>query len=140
METKPFIDAAEVVIQNLRELAKEYGEKALQEIKDGKFDLREHIKSWAYPELAKANIVPIQVEYLSKDKLVSTIKENKIPNSNEVAALLRKGEKKVYLYTAFVKDGELIPVENNKYLVFVSDAIARDLESLFDGKELIVLR
>lgn len=124
----------------LKKIAKEFSEKTLQDIKDGKFDVRSVLKNLAYPELANADIKTIEVEYLSKEKLVQTLKENSVEDSNEVAAILRKGKESCFLYTAFLKDKELLPVESNKYFIFVSTAIARDLESLFDDKELIVLR
>lgn len=132
-------EAADVIIKELKALAKEYGDKILKEIQIGQFDFRKELKKLAYPELEKANILPLNVQFLTKDKLVQTLKENTVPGSNEVAALLRKDKSKIYLYTAYLKDRELIPVEKNKYIIFISDAIARDLESLFDGKDLIVL-
>lgn len=140
------------VLPLLKEAVKEYGNKILQDIKDGKIsltDLLDKMKSTnpkfsnftsADSELAKADIKTIIVETLTKDKLVQTIKENIVPNSNEVAALIKKDDEKAYLYTAFLKDGELLPAEKNRYLIFVADAIARGLESQFKGNELIVLR
>lgn len=150
---KPQLEGiAKKVIPLLKEASKEYGNKILQDIKDGKINLETvlaKIKSAnpkfakfasVDPELAKADIKTIDVEILTMDKLVQTIKENIVPSSNEVAALLKKDTEKIYLYTAFLKDGELLPIRENRYLIFVADAMARGLETQFKGNELIVLR
>lgn len=137
MDTKKLLETGEVAIKKLQELKEKYGDKVLQYIKEGKF--REDLKNLAYPELAKADTVPFYVQLLTKDYVANTLKENIVPESNAAAALLRKDKDNIYLYTAYLKDSELLPVENNKYLIFIADAIARDLEAIFDGKELIVL-
>lgn len=139
MNTKPIEEIAKAVSPKLKELAKQYAAKLWDDIKSGKIDVKEKAKHLLYPELAKATVIPIEVDYLTKDKVIDTIKENKVPNADEVAVLLRKDKKKIYLYTGFLKDNELMPVEENKYIIFTADAIARDLESLFDNNELIVL-
>lgn len=140
MNAKPLVDLAKKAVPYLKELAKTYGESLIQDLKSGKINYETVRDKFVNPQLAKADIKVIDIDYLTMDKLVQNIKDNTVPDSNEVAALLRKGRKKNYLYTAFLKDGELLPVENNKYLIFVADAIARDLETQFDGNELIVLR
>lgn len=140
VNVKPILEAARPALDYLKKIVKEYGEQTLQDIKSGKLDVREKLAHLAYPELAKADIKTIDVDYLTKDKLVQTLKENPVEGSDEVAAILRKGKTHIYLYTAYLCKKELIPVEVNKYLIFVADAIARDLETLFDGKEIIILR
>ena len=140
VNVKPLLDAARPALEYLKKIAKEFGEQTLEDIKTGKFDVREKLSHLLYPELAKADIQTVEVENLTKDKMVQILKEGIVADSDEVAAILRKGKEKNYLYTAYLKNTELIPVENNKYFIFVADAIARDLESLFDGNELIVLR
>lgn len=137
--SKTIKETADVIIKELKARVQKYGETFINEIKNGNFDIKKMLKKLAYPELEKANILPLDVQFLTKDKLVQTLKENIVPDSNEVAALLRKDKNKIYLYTAYLKDRELIPVDKNKYIIFISDAIARDLESLFDGTDLIVL-
>lgn len=134
---KPLADTAKVILQQLKDFAKEYGEKVLQDVKDGKLSIP---SIGGNPNIAKADIETVKLEFLTKDKLVDTLKKGKVKESTEVAALLRKGKTKVYLYTAYLKDSELMPVETNKYFIFISDAIARDLEAMFDGNELVVLR
>lgn len=140
MNAKPIVDVAKKVIPYLKELAQTYGEDLMQKLKEGKINFETMRDKLVNPQLAKADVKVIDIEYLTMDKLVQNIKENTVPDSDEVAAILRKGKKKNYLYTAFLKNGELLPVESNKYLILVADAVARDLESQFDGNELIVLR
>ena len=140
VNVKPLLDAAKPALEYLKKIAKEFGEQTLEDIKTGKFDVREKLSHLLYPELAKADVKTIEIDYLTKEKLVKTLKENTVDGSDEVAAILRKGKKNSFLYTAFLKNKELLPVESNKFYIFVADAIARDLESLFDGHELIVLR
>lgn len=140
MNAKPLVDLAKKAGPFLKELADTFFESLIQDLKSGKINYETVRDQFLNPQLAKADIKVIDIDYLTPDKLVQNIKDNTVPDSNEVAALLRKSRKKNYLYTAFLKDGELLPVENNKYLIIVADAIARDLENQFDGNELIVLR
>lgn len=140
VNVKPLLEAAKPALEYLKKIAKEFGEQTIQDMKEGTFDVREKVTHLLNPELAKADIQTVEMEILNKAKLVQTLKEEMVAGSDEVAAFLRKGKEKNYLYTAYLKNKELIPVENNKYFIFVADFIARDLESLFDNNELIVLR
>lgn len=85
------------------------------------------------------NVLPIQIEFLTKEKLLSYIEENKVPAATEVAAMISKDKKANYIYTAFISNGELMSQEHNKYLIFISDGLSRDVETLFDENELIIL-
>jgi hypothetical protein len=141
MRTNPIIEGLKEVAKKaypqLLEMAKQMGEEILEKIRNGEITPRDILVNC--PDLENADVLPYEQDYLTKDEFVQILKQEKVQGSTEVAALLKKGSEKVYLYTAYVSNGELMPVEANKYLIFISDAIARDLESLFDNNELIVL-
>lgn len=86
-----------------------------------------------------ANIIPMEVELLTKDKLVKAIKDHIVSDANGVATYLKKDKAHIYVYTAFVKGDDLLPVESNVYLIFTADGMSRDLESMFGENDLIVL-
>lgn len=60
--------------------------------------------------------------------------------SNGVAAMKVIKENYNIVYLAYVKDRELLPVEDNHYVVIKATALTPEVISLFDGHELVILK
>ena len=66
VNVKPLLEAAKPALDYLKKIAKEYGEQTIQDIKDGKFDVHEKLSHLLYPELAKADVKTIEIDYLQR--------------------------------------------------------------------------
>ncbi len=84
--------------------------------------------------------VRITKELLKKEDITEAAKNNIVPNSNMVAALLEKKEDIYIVYLAFLRDKELLPLNENRYVVIKAEGLSRDVETLFDGQPLVVLK
>ena len=149
MNVQPILNVAKEyapqIMEFLKELAASYGPK----IKERVVEMLKHTaekKAESFfcnindSSKKNPNILAIQEEFLTKDKLVQYIKENMIPQADEVATILKKDEKNIYIYTAFLCNGELVHQDENKYIVLVADGISRDIETLFENNKLVVLK
>lgn len=86
------------------------------------------------------NVIFKEMEFLKKATLIEEIKKTVTPESNGVAALLKKTEKNAFVYTALLIDEDFIEQERNKYLIIKCEGVARDVEELFGENELIILK
>lgn len=85
--------------------------------------------------------VCVEKELLKRADLVKIARENIVAGSNQVLAAINKEEKSAYyVYMAYARDREMIPQEKNTYVIIKAEALAKDIEDLFDGKELIILK
>lgn len=91
------------------------------------------------PENVK--ITKVKKENLNKEDLIEIARQNIVPNSNEVLALLDdKRENADFIYLAYAKDQEIIPQESNNFVIIVVKALAKEVRTLFNGHELIILK
>lgn len=86
-------------------------------------------------------ITPVEVEMLTKEKLVEIAKQNIVPNSNQVAATINdKSSNVYYVYLAYVKDRTLLPNEENNFVIIKADGLNKEALNLFADNELIILK
>ena len=93
-----------------------------------------------YQVNVESKTVRITKELLKKEDITEAAKNNIVPNSNMVAALLEKKEDIYIVYLAFLRDKELLPLNENRYVVLKAEGLSRDVETLFDGQPLVVLK
>jgi len=121
---------------------KEYIEKfreAKKKYKDFKDQLNPGNPGDLFVSPLPPNIIVEDVELINKEKLIGIIRANMVSNSNGVAVTLRKKKEANYLYTAFLKNDELLPQNENKYITIVAQGLARDVENLFEKSDIVVL-
>ena len=80
-------------------------------------------------------------KFLEKNTLVKIAKDNIAKGANQVVAYRPNSSSSdyYYIYLAYAKDRELLPQEENVYVIIRSKGIDKAIENLFDGKELIIL-
>jgi len=80
-------------------------------------------------------------KFLEKNTLVKIAKDNIAKGANQVVAYRPNSSSSdyYYIYLAYAKDHELLPQEENVYVIIRSKGIDKAIENLFDGKELIIL-
>lgn len=85
--------------------------------------------------------VCVEKDLLKKDDLVKIARENIVAGSNQVLAAINTKQKSAYyVYLAYACNREMIPQEENTYVIIKAEALAKDVENLFGGKELIILK
>ncbi|HBJ77322.1 MAG TPA: hypothetical protein DDY68_06085 [Porphyromonadaceae bacterium] len=81
-----------------------------------------------------------EVEELDMATIIAFIKEYMVEKSNEVVALKTKQEEGYYLYLAYSKDRDLLPKEENKYLIIKAKTLSKEVEELFVNSECVILK
>ena len=86
------------------------------------------------------NMKVYDVDIISKDKLVEIARECIVPNCNEVAAMKKNGKGyECIIYLAYSKNKELLPQEQNFYVIINAKEASRSIDELFGKSELIIL-
>lgn len=118
----------EKLFDELKQLAKEKVQETVKEALTG-----------GMPE--NVNVVCVEKEALRKEDLVQIARENIVADSNQVLAAINTTEQSAYyVYLAYARDREMIPQEQNTYVIIKAEALAKDVEALFGGNELIILK
>lgn len=84
--------------------------------------------------------VLVKRDLLKRDDIIQIAKENIVPNSNMVAAMMDSTENLYVVYLAYLRDKELLPVEENKYVTITAEGLSRDVDALFNGQQLIIIK
>lgn len=82
----------------------------------------------------------VDIPFLNQTSLVEQTRNNAPKNANGAVAYRKATEKDYYIYITYMQDDELLPKENNYQFVIKSERQARDIENLFEGRELIILK
>ena len=141
---------------NLDELKKVFVETVLPKIKEGWETAKEKLfgENGILDEIknnpkeffdaaklaAKLDFYFEEVEMLTVEKIVEISKQHMAANSNEVVAYktLEKDTFKVYL--AYATDRELLPEEENHYVVIEADGLSKDVKELFSESDVVILK
>jgi hypothetical protein len=136
-------------VQMGKQLLKEFGPEIIEGMKDALKRLGVWIEEGIKKKIddmidcqvnVESKTVRITKELLKKEDITEAAKNNIVPNSNMVAALLEKKEDIYIVYLAFLRDKELLPLNENRYVVIKAEGLSRDVETLFDGQPLVVLK
>ena len=130
-QTQEAIAGAKVKAENLLEEAKL---KAKQLLDRAEYEFK------YYKTVAGSKIVKAQTALLRQDDLVNLSKANMVPGANQVFAFLQKNEADYIVFLAYGKDRELLPNDQNCYIIAESEAISREVESLFDNSKVVILQ
>lgn len=138
---------------NLDELKEMFVETVLPKIKEGWEIAKEKLFGEILREMnnpkeffdaaklaAKLDLSFEEVEMLTVEKIVEISKQHMVANSNEVVAYkpLEKDTFKVYL--AYATDRELLPEEENHYVVIEADGLSKDVKELFSESDVVILK
>lgn len=120
-------------------LIEEYGESVIDETtKYAKEKVRKFIDS--FKTALKMTIHNEDCVVLDMKLLTEISRRYRMSCSNGVAAMKVIKENYNIVYLAYVKDRELLPVEDNHYVVIKATALTPEVISLFDGHELVILK
>ncbi len=120
-------------------LIEEYGESVIDETtKYAKEKVGKFIDS--FKTALKMTIHNEDCVVLDMKLLTEISRRYRMSCSNGVAAMKVIKENYNIVYLAYVKDRELLPVEDNHYVVIKATALTPEVISLFDGHELVILK
>lgn len=81
-----------------------------------------------------------EMEVLDMNTLVEFSKKYIVANCNEIVAINTMKDGESYVYLAYSKDRNLLPIENNKYLIIKAKSLSKEVESLFEESSLVILK
>ena len=67
-------------------------------------------------------------------------KKNIVSGATEVVAYKTSKADSFIIYLAYSKEKELLPVEQNRYVIIKAEAVSGDINSLFGENKLIILK
>lgn len=94
----------------------------------------------AFNTSIKSDILSIDVDVLTKQKLVEIASKNRVADATEVAAYKAATEDSYIIYLAYTKDKDLISIDSNRYIIINSKFISREIDLLFKKDNLIILK
>ena len=80
------------------------------------------------------------IDILDSRKLFDTAKKNIVSESNAVAVYKEEKRDVIYIYITYCKDKELMPEEENKYILLKASGITKDVRNLFSSSDVIILK
>lgn len=85
-------------------------------------------------------IVQEQIEMLRMSDLKAVIRAHMPKNANAVATNFTKTKTANRLTLTYLKDREILPIEENKLIVVTGEFVSREVESLFNDKSVVILQ
>jgi len=138
------------MIGELADKLKPLAEEALELLKQNADELLSKVKADVTPVLEgmiknltgklKGIAYGKEVELLDLATLVGFAKEHIVKNSNEIVVMRVNEEACSYIYLAYSRDRELLPSEDNRYLIIKAQALSTEVNNLFKDSELIILK
>lgn len=101
--------------------------------------IREGLSKYASHNKSTFRGEVIDVPFLNQQTLIENVRNKAPKNANGAAAYQKSTDQAYYIYITYMEDKELISKEKNYEFVIKSECKARDIEILFDGKEIIIL-
>lgn len=102
-------------------------------------ELMPTIKDMVKGMMKSKSVSSVEVDILTKQKVISIAQQNIAPGANGIAALKLQKDSKYFIYLANCKDKELLDESVNKYMVIKANEIDADVKGLFEENDLIIL-
>ena len=81
-----------------------------------------------------------EVETLDMATLIDFARKYIVANSNEIVAVKAAQQDCTYIYLAYSVDRQLLPVDENKYLIIKTQSLAEDVAELFAESDVVILK
>lgn len=133
----------EIIINQAKTVIIDTGLEYLCEHKD---DIMDSVKGKtkifidSFLSVAKAKTHVVEADFLDKETIVEIAKKYLVPDSTEVALCKKIKNNTYYMYLAYTKDKELLPVEKNSYVIIKVKALSPDVIELFGENEFILMK
>lgn len=128
------------LVEELLPYVKEQAEKVFKDLKKEMIPVMRDLVDSFKDGNRKTDTIMIQETFLNKEKLISIAKKNIVSGATEVVAYKTSKADSFIIYLAYSKEKELLPVEQNRYVIIKAEAVSGDINSLFGENKLIILK
>ena len=128
------------LVEELLPYVKEQTEKAFKDFKKEMIPVMKDLISSFKDGDKKTDTIIIQESLLNKEKLIEIAKKHIVFNATEVVAYKTSKSDSFIVYLAYSKNKELLPIEQNRYVIIKAEALSGDINSLFGDNKLIILK
>ena len=128
------------LVEELLPYVKEQAEKVFKDLKKEMISVMRDLVDSFKDGNRKTDTIMIQETLLNKEKLISIAKKNIVSGATEVVAYKTSKADSFIIYLAYSKEKELLPVEQNRYVIIKAEAVSGDINSLFGENKLIILK
>ncbi len=128
------------LVEELLPYVKEQAEKVFKDLKKEMIPVMRDLVDSFKDGNRKTDTIMIQETLLNKEKLISIAKKNIVSGATEVVAYKTSKADSFIIYLAYSKEKELLPVEQNRYVIIKAEAVSGDINSLFGENKLIILK
>ena len=117
-------------------------------LQDGVSKIKEHLGKngaqtmiqWIKGLISAKNVSAVIVERLSQNELFDIAKKNIATGADAFAVFRQQRNDGIYVFLANCKGYELLPQENNKYVIVKASSLSDDVHALFNESDLIILK
>lgn len=128
------------LVEELLPYVKQQAEEVFRDLKKEMVpvikDLIESFKN----EKKKTDTIMVRESLLNREKLIEIAKKHIVVGATEVVAYKTSKLDSFIVYLAYSKNKELLPVEQNRYVIIKAEALSGDINSLFGDNKLIILK
>ena len=128
------------LVEELLPYMKEQAEKVFKDLKKEMIPVMRDLVDSFKDGNRKTDTIMIQETLLNKEKLISIAKKNIVSGATEVVAYKTSKADSFIVYLAYSTEKELLPVEQNRYVIIKAEAVSCDINSLFGENKLIILK
>jgi len=86
------------------------------------------------------NIFGEEVDVLTLEQIRQTAKTYLVSGANQVVALRQEEDESIFVYLTYAINKELLPKEQNKYVILKANKLDNEVAALFNESELIILK
>lgn len=128
------------LVEELLPYMKEQAEKVFKDLKKEMIPVMRDLVDSFKDGNRKTDTIMIQETLLNKEKLISIAKKHIVVGATEVVAYKTSKADSFIVYLAYSTEKELLPVEQNRYVIIKAEAVSGDINSLFGENKLIILK
>ena len=128
------------LVEELLPYVKEQAEKVFKDLKKEMIPVMKDLVNSFKDGKEKTDTIMIQETLLNKKRLIAIAKEHLVVGATEVVAYKTSKSDYFIVYLAYSKDKELLPVEQNRYIIVKAEALSGDINILFVENKLIILK
>ena len=137
IKNENFDEGVKVLIEQAAQILKEEGRKLAEKaneyvplVEDMISNLKGDIEGIAYGE---------EVETVDVKTIAKFAKKYMVNGSNNVAVCKQHYLDGYYLYLAYAKDKELLPIKENAYVIIKAQTLTKDVEDLFGDSSVVII-
>ncbi|MCR5180059.1 MAG: hypothetical protein K6C30_02425 [Bacteroidaceae bacterium] len=127
------------LVEDAVNCVKEYGSKLLSKAQKEFLPLMEDFIKNIKGDI-KGTALGKEVETLDLATLVAFAKKYIVPGCNEIVAMKMQETDATIIYLSYSKDRQLLPADQNRYLIIKAKQLAADISELFNESEIVILK